>query len=175
MVEPFVDHQVTVDESGNKVISYGLSSYGIDLRLGNKFKIFNNVNAGIIDVKNSSVEHVIDREGDTCIIPPNSYMLGCTVERFKLPRDITMLIIGKSTFARAGVIVNCTPGEAGWEGYLTLEFSNATSLPVKVYSGEGCCQALFFRGAAPCVTSYADRAGKYQNQSAVPVLPRLKN
>lgn len=154
------------------IISYGLSSYGYDLRLDTKFKIFTNVNAGIIDPKNFDEKSFIDHEGDYVIIPPNSFILGSSVEKLNIPRNVTGIVLGKSTYARTGVNCLATPLEAGWSGYVTLEFSNSTPLPVKMYANEGCCQVLFFRGNA-CNVSYADRSGKYQNQGPGPILAKV--
>lgn len=167
MISPFVEKQ-----QGQGVISYGLSSYGYDARIANKFRIFYNKSGKVIDPKEKLVHPNMDYclheiEADHCIIPPNSYVLGHTVETFKLPRDILALCVGKSTYARWGIIVNVTPLEPGWRGVVTLEISNATPCPVKIYANEGICQFLFFKGETPCGTCYADRAGKYQDQSGI--------
>lgn len=179
LITPFVDHLVSVEQHETmlltefkKVLTWGLSSFGYDLRLGNKFKIFTNVSSSIIDPKAFNEDVFIEHEGDTCIIPPNSFILAHSLEKLTMPRNITGLVIGKSTFARVGVNCLATPLEAGWSGYVTLEFSNTTPLPVKMYAGEGCCQVLFMKGN-DCLTSYADRNGKYQNQPAEPVLPKV--
>lgn len=173
MIDPFVEKQ-----TADGVISYGLSSYGYDARLANKFKIFHNINSTIIDPKAKDQECFVEQESDHCVIPPNSYVLGHTVEKFKIPRDILVVCLGKSTYARWGIIINVTPLEPEWEGTVTLEISNATPCPVKVYANEGICQLLFLQAAygggfgyekslAICETSYADRKGKYQNQEGI--------
>jgi len=168
MIDPYFPHQI----KDNGVISYGLSSYGYDARVASEFKIFTNVNSVVVDPKNFSEESFVEREGDHCIIPPHSFMLARTVERFRIPRDTLILCIGKSTYARCGIIVNVTPLEPEWEGFVTLEFSNTTPLPAKIYANEGACQFMFIRGAAPCKVSYSDRKGKYQNQVGV-TLPKI--
>lgn len=150
-----------------KVISYGLSSYGYDVRLSDEFKIFTNINSVMIDPLNFDQKCCFDHKGDYCIIPPNSYILGKTIEYFTIPRDISVICVGKSTYARAGAIVNVTPIEAGFEGNIVIEISNATSLPLKVYANMGISQFIFFKGNIPCSISYADRKGKYQNQTTV--------
>lgn len=167
MIEPFVDRQVR-----QGVISYGLSSYGYDIRVADEFKIFTNVYSAIVDPKNFSSQSMIDFKGDVCIIPPNSFALAKTVEYFRIPRSVLTLCVGKSTYARCGIIVNVTPFEPEWEGFVTLEISNTTPLPAKIYSNEGIAQVLFFEGDEPCEISYADKKGKYQNQSGI-LLPRL--
>lgn len=167
MIEPFTDRQ-----QREGVISYGLSSYGYDARVAGEFKIFTNVDSAIVDPKNFSSDSFVEREGKVCIIPPNSFALARTVEYFRIPRDVLVICLGKSTYARCGIIVNVTPLEPGWEGHVTLEFSNTTPLPAKVYADEGACQFLFLHGNEPCEVSYADRAGKYQGQRGV-TLPRL--
>lgn len=171
MIDPFVPHQVKVGENGERLISYGLSSYGYDVRCGNEFKIFTNVNNTLVDPKNFSEDCFVSVKGDYCIIPPNSFALAHTVEKFAIPRGVLAVCLGKSTFARVGVVVNCTPFEPEWEGQVTLEFSNTTPLPVKIYANEGCAQILFYQGDQPCKVSYADRGGKYQGQMGV-TLPR---
>lgn len=163
MIEPFVDHLVR-QVNGEKVISYGLSSYGYDLRVASKFKIFTNVRNSLVDPKNFSPDSFVDIEGEYCIVPPNSFALASSVEYFRIPRDVLTLCIGKSTYARCGIIVNVTPFEPEWEGYVTLEISNTTPLPAKIYANEGLAQVLFYRGDEMCETSYADRGGKYQGQ-----------
>ena len=168
MITPFVESQ-----RNDNCVSYGLSSYGYDARVADEFKIFTNVNNSIIDPKNFSSDNFVDRKTDVCFIPPNSFALARTVEYFRIPRDIMVICLGKSTYARCGIIVNVTPLEPGWEGYVTLEFSNTTPLPAKVYANEGACQFLFFRGDEPCEESYADRAGKYMKQKGV-TLPRVQ-
>lgn len=167
MIEPFVDRQ-----HGEGMISYGLSSYGYDARVAPEFKVFTNVNNAIVDPKEFSSASFVEKEGDVCIIPPNSFALARTIEYFKIPRDLLVICLGKSTYARCGIIVNVTPLEPGWEGHVTLEFSNTTPLPAKIYAGEGACQFLFLRGEGVCEISYADRQGKYQGQRGV-TLPRL--
>ncbi len=167
MIEPFVDRQ-----HRDGTISYGLSSYGYDARVAPEFKIFTNVDSAIVDPKNFSTRSFVDRDGPVCIIPPNSFALARTVEYFRIPRDVLVICLGKSTYARCGIIVNVTPLEPGWEGHVTLEFSNTTPLPAKIYGNEGACQFLFLKGNEPCEVSYADRAGKYQGQTGV-TLPKL--
>lgn len=167
MIEPFVDGQVR-----ENVISYGLSSYGYDIRVSNEFKIFTNVHSAIVDPKNFNPDSFIDYTGDICVIPPNSFVLAQTVEYFRIPRDVITVCLGKSTYARCGLIVNVTPFEPEWEGYVTLEISNTTPLPARVYANEGIAQVLFFHADEICETSYADRKGKYQKQQSI-VLPRI--
>ncbi len=168
MIEPFVEKQTAEGK-----ISYGLSSYGYDSRCSNEFKIFTNVDNAIVDPKNFSAQSFVDRETDVCIIPPNSFVLTRSVEYFRIPKDVLVICLGKSTYARCGLIVNVTPLEPGWEGHVTLEISNSTPLPAKVYANEGVAQFLFFKGSSDCETTYADRAGKYMNQTGV-TLPRIK-
>lgn len=168
MIEPFVEKQTAEGK-----ISYGLSSYGYDARCSNEFKIFTNVDNAIVDPKDFSDASFVDRETDVCIIPPNSFVLTRSVEYFKIPKDVLVVCLGKSTYARCGLIVNVTPLEPGWEGHVTLEISNTTPLPAKVYANEGVAQFLFFKGSTPCEISYADRAGKYMGQIGV-TLPRIK-
>ena len=167
MIEPFVENQVR-----QGVISYGLSSYGYDIRVANEFKIFTNVFSVTVDPKNFDPKSMIDFNGDVCIIPPNSFALARTVEYFRIPRDTLTICVGKSTYARCGIIVNVTPFEPEWEGYVTLEISNTTPLPAKIYANEGIAQVLFFQGDEICEVSYADRKGKYQNQQGI-LLPKL--
>jgi dCTP deaminase len=167
MIEPFVETQ-----KRDGVISYGLSSYGYDARCADQFKIFTNVDSAVVDPKNFSPASFVDRTGPVCIIPPNSFALTHTVEYFRIPRDILVVCLGKSTYARCGIIVNVTPLEPEWEGQVTIEISNTTPLPAKIYAGEGICQFLFLQGAAPCEVSYADKAGKYMGQRGVS-LPRM--
>lgn len=167
MISPFVEGQVRED-----VISYGVSSYGYDARVADEFKIFTNVNNSIVDPKNFCSNSFIDKQGEVCIIPPNSFMLARTVEYFKIPRDVLVICLGKSTYARCGIIVNVTPLEPEWEGHVTLEFSNTTPLPAKIYANEGVCQFLFLKGAGICDISYKDRKGKYMGQHGV-TLPKL--
>ena len=172
MISPYQAGLVSKDENGNKVISYGTSSYGYDVRLGRKFKIFTNANqgTGIIDPKNFDEKNYVDYEGDSVIIPPGGFLLGYSEEYIRVPKDVTVIVLGKSTYARCGCACLATPLEAGWEGQVTLEFSNSSPLPMKMYAGEGAAQLQFFRGA-PCETSYADRDGKYQGQTGV-TLPK---
>jgi dCTP deaminase len=167
MIEPFVDAQ-----KREGVISYGLSSYGYDARVGTDFKIFTNVNSAVVDPKDFDQDSFVDRNTDVCIIPPNSFALARTVEYFRIPRDVLVICVGKSTYARCGIIVNVTPLEPEWEGHVTLEFSNTTPLPAKIYANEGACQFLFLQGEQPCETSYRDKAGKYQGQRGV-TLPKI--
>ena len=167
MIEPFEDRQVRAG-----VISYGVSSYGYDVRIARDFKIFTNINSTIVDPKNFDPRSFVDFEGDVCVIPPNSFALARTVERFKVPRNVLVVCLGKSTYARCGIIVNVTPFEPEWEGYVTLEFSNTTPLPAKIYANEGIAQMLFFESDEPCEVSYADKQGKYQAQDKL-TLPRL--
>jgi dCTP deaminase len=167
MIEPFVDAQ-----KREGVISYGLSSYGYDARVGTDFKIFTNVNSSVVDPKNFDQQSFVDRNTDVCIIPPNSFALARTVEYFRIPRDVLVICVGKSTYARCGIIVNVTPLEPEWEGHVTLELSNTTPLPAKIYANEGACQFLFLQGNEPCETSYLDKAGKYQGQRGV-TLPKI--
>ena len=167
MIEPFVEAQ-----RREGVISYGLSSYGYDARIAEEFKVFTNVDNAVVDPKLFSNAGFVTRTGATCIIPPNSFVLGHTVEYFRIPRDVLVICLGKSTYARCGLIVNVTPLEPEWEGQVTIEISNTTPLPAKIYANEGICQFLFLKGDAPPEVSYADRAGKYMHQRGV-ALPRL--
>jgi dCTP deaminase len=162
MIEPFVEKQVR-----EGVISYGLSSYGYDLRVADEFQIFTNVNSAIVDPKAFSPASMIAFQGDVCIIPPNSFALARSVEYFRIPRQVLTITVGKSTYARAGIITNVTPFEPGWEGHVTLEISNTTPLPAKIYANEGLAQVLFFEADEPCEVSYADRKGKYQGQTGI--------
>ncbi len=166
MIEPFTDEQVRYVE-GEKVISFGLSSYGYDLRVAREFKVFTNVYNSVIDPKNFNENAFVHIEADTCIIPPNSFALARSVEYFRIPRDVLTLCVGKSTYARCGIIVNVTPFEPEWEGHVTLEISNTTPLPAKIYANEGLAQVLFYRGAEACETTYADRGGKYMKQREI--------
>lgn len=168
MIEPFLEKQ-----SSEGIISYGLSSYGYDARLSDEFMIFTNVDNAIVDPKNFSHNSFVERKTDICVIPPNSFVLARTVEYFRIPKDVLVVCLGKSTYARCGLIVNVTPLEPGWEGQVTLEISNTTPLPAKVYANEGIAQFLFYKGDSPCEITYADRAGKYMGQRGV-TLPRLK-
>ena len=167
MISPFENKQVR----GNK-ISYGLSSFGYDARVSNEFKIFTNVNSEIVDPKNFKLNNFISKKGDECIIPPNSFVLSSTVEYFRIPNDVMVICLGKSTYARCGIIVNVTPLEPSWEGNVTLEFSNTTPLPAKIYANEGAAQFIFLKGNEKPNITYADRNGKYMKQSGV-TLPKV--
>ena len=167
MIEPYAENQVRLDENGQKLISYGVSSYGYDVRCAREFKVFTNVHSAIVDPKNFDDKSFIDIEADVCIIPPNSFALARTVEYFRIPRNVLTVCLGKSTYARCGIIVNVTPLEPEWEGHVTLEFSNTTNLPARIYAGEGVAQMLFFESDEVCETSYKDRGGKYQGQTGV--------
>ncbi len=166
MIEPFSAAQVRHNENG-RIISYGTSSYGYDVRCANSFKLFTNINSAIVDPKAFDYNSFVDVEGDVCIIPPNSFVLAHTVEYFKIPRNVLTICVGKSTYARCGIIVNVTPLEPEWEGHVTLEFSNTTPLPAKIYANEGVAQMLFFQSDESCQTSYKDREGKYHGQRGV--------
>jgi len=170
MIEPFAPQQVRVVD-GHKIISYGTSSYGYDVRCANEFKIFTNINSTIVDPKSFDPNSFVDVKSDVCIIPPNSFALARTVEFFRIPRSVLTVCLGKSTYARCGIIVNVTPLEPEWEGHVTLEFSNTTPLPAKIYANEGVAQMLFFESDEVCETSYRDRGGKYQGQTGV-TLPK---
>jgi dCTP deaminase len=173
MIEPFEDRQVrAIDANGSKAISYGLSSYGYDLRVSSKFKVFTNVYNSIVDPKAFREDSFVDIDADVCIIPPNSFALAVSIEYFRIPRSILTVCLGKSTYARCGIIVNVTPFEPEWEGHVTLEISNTTPLPAKIYANEGLAQVLFFESAEVCETSYADREGKYMKQRGITV-PRV--
>ena len=167
MIDPFTDKQVR-----DGVISYGLSSYGYDIRVADEFKIFTNVNSAIVDPKQFDPRSMVDFKGEICVIPPNSFALAKTVEYFRIPRNILTICVGKSTYARCGIIVNVTPFEPEWEVFVTLEISNTTPLPARIYANEGIAQVLFFESDQPCEISYADRKGKYQKQGDI-MLPRL--
>jgi len=167
MIEPFEDRQVR-----EGVVSYGLSSYGYDIRVADEFKVFTNINSTVVDPKNFDARSFVDIKADVCIIPPNSFALAKTVEYFRIPRDVLTVCVGKSTYARCGLIVNVTPFEPEWEGFVTLEISNTTPLPAKVYSNEGIAQVLFFQSDEMCEVSYADKKGKYQKQQGL-TLPKL--
>jgi dCTP deaminase len=167
MIEPFVDAQVRIG-----VISYGVSSYGYDVRVANEYKIFTNVYTTIVDPKNFDQRSMVDYQGDNCVIPPNSFVLARTVEYFRIPRQVLTVCLGKSSYARCGLIVNVTPFEPEWEGFVTLEISNTTPLPARIYSNEGIAQVLFFEADEPCDISYADKKGKYQKQQSIE-LPKL--
>lgn len=166
MIEPFVDVQVRETE-GQRKVSFGLSSYGYDLRVAEEFKVFTNVHNRVVDPKNFHPDAFVDIRGSFCIIPPNSFALARSVEYFRIPRNVLTLCIGKSTYARCGIIVNVTPFEPEWEGYVTLEISNTTPLPAKIYANEGLAQVLFFQAEEACETSYADRKGKYMKQTEI--------
>jgi dCTP deaminase len=166
MIEPFADSQVRHTKEQN-IISYGTSSYGYDVRCAPEFKIFTNINSAIVDPKNFDKNSFIDINADVCIIPPNSFALARTVEYFRIPRNVLTICLGKSTYARCGIIVNVTPLEPEWEGHVTLEFSNTTTLPAKIYANEGVAQMLFLESDEMCETSYRDRKGKYQGQTGV--------
>jgi len=167
MIEPFADSQVR-----DGVISFGISSYGYDIRVAEEFKIFTNVYSAIVDPKNFDPNSMVDFKGEICVIPPNSFALARTVEYFRIPRDVLTVCLGKSTYARCGIIVNVTPFEPEWEGYVTLEISNTTPLPARIYANEGIAQVLFFQADEVCDISYADKKGKYQKQEAI-VLPKI--
>ena len=170
MIVPFEPGQVR-SVNGERIVSYGTSSYGYDVRCANEFKIFTNINSTIVDPKNFDERSFVDFVGDVCIIPPNSFALARTVEYFRIPRSTLVICLGKSTYARTGIIVNVTPLEPEWEGHVTLEFSNTTTLPAKIYANEGVAQMLFFESDEVCSTSYKDRGGKYQGQTGV-TLPK---
>ena len=167
MIEPFAENQVR-----NGVISYGVSSYGYDIRVADEYKIFTNVFSAVVDPKHFDPKSMVDYQGEVCIIPPNSFALARTVEYFRIPRNVLTICVGKSTYARCGIIVNVTPFEPEWEGFVTLEISNTTPLPAKIYSFEGIAQVLFFEGDEACEVSYADKKGKYQHQKSIE-LPKL--
>ena len=171
MIEPFEPGQVKYVD-GQRIVSYGTSSYGYDVRCAREFKIFTNVNSAVVDPKNFDPTSFVDFVGDVCTIPPNSFALARTVEYFRIPRTVLTICLGKSTYARCGIIVNVTPLEPEWEGHVTLEFSNTTTLPARIYAGEGVAQMLFLESDEACETSYKDRGGKYQGQTGV-TLPKL--
>ena len=171
MIEPFEPGQVK-EVAGRRVVSYGTSSYGYDIRCSTEFKIFTNINSTIVDPKHFDEKNFVDYRGDVCIIPPNSFALARTIEYFRIPRNVLTVCVGKSTYARCGIIVNVTPLEPEWEGHVTLEFSNTTPLPARIYANEGLCQVLFFESDEQCEVSYKDKKGKYQSQGGI-VLPRL--
>ena len=189
IIWPFYDKQVThvrhvipgdaehdAQVTRRKIIPYGVSSYGYDIRVGNHFKVFTNINNSCVDPKDFNEDNFVEKfvpDGEALYLPPNSFALANTPEAFHIPRNILVVCIGKSTYARCGIIVNVTPLEPEWKGSLTLEFSNTTTLPAKIYAGEGCAQVLFFEGNEECEVSYAERKGKYMNQSAIPTLPRM--
>ena len=167
MIEPFINEQ-----KGENKISYGLSSYGYDIRVSDEYKIFTNINNSIIDPKKFDDKSFVNFKGDVCIVPANSFALARSVEYFKIPRNVLTICLGKSTYARCGIIVNVTPFEPEWEGYVTLEISNTTPLPAKIYSNEGLCQVIFFESDEECEFSYKDKSGKYQSQEGI-TLPKL--
>ena len=169
MIDPF-----EVEQIHDGKISYGLSSYGYDIRVSDEYKIFTNVNNSLVDPKHFDDNSFIDYKGNVCIVPPNSFALARSVEYFRIPRDVLTICVGKSTYARCGIIVNVTPFEPEWEGYVTLEISNTTPLPAKIYSNEGLCQVLFFQSDEECLISYKDKKGKYQKQSGI-TLPKIKD
>src|SRR5476649_2746590 len=172
IIEPFSPTQVRKTEQGQSIISYGLSSYGYDLRVSNEFKVFTNVFNTVVDPKHFDERSFVDMQTDVCIVPPNSFALARSIEYFRIPRDILTICLGKSTYARCGIIVNVTPFEPEWEGHVTLEISNTTPLPAKIYANEGLAQVLFLQAEAECEMSYADKKGKYQAQRGV-TLPRI--
>jgi dCTP deaminase len=171
MIEPF-EEELVREVDGRSVISYGTSSYGYDVRVADEFRVFTNVFSSIVDPKEFDPRSLVEVNGPTCLIPPNSFALAVSVESFRIPRNVLTVCVGKSTYARCGIIVNVTPFEPGWEGRAVLEISNTTPLPAKIYAGEGLAQVLFFEGALACEKSYADRKGKYQNQTGL-TLPRM--
>jgi dCTP deaminase len=172
MIEPFVDGQIKQADDGQRLISYGLSSYGYDLRVSNEFKVFTNVFGSVVDPKAFDDRSFVDMETDVCVVPPNSFALARSVEYFRIPREVLTICVGKSTYARCGIIVNVTPFEPEWEGHVTLEISNTTPLPAKIYANEGLAQVVFFLAGEVCETSYADRAGKYMRQRGI-TIPRI--
>ena len=172
MIEPFADGQVRAAEDGSRVISYGVSSYGYDLRVSDEFKVFTNVFNSIVDPKSFAEDSFVNVTADECIVPPNSFALARSVEYFRIPRNVLTVCLGKSTYARCGIIVNVTPFEPEWEGHVTLEISNTTPLPAKIYANEGLAQVLFFEAEEICETSYADRGGKYPGQTGI-TIPRM--
>jgi dCTP deaminase len=171
MIEPFVERQVRVTKEKN-IISYGLSSYGYDLRVADEFKVFTNVFNTVVDPKNFDDRSFVDIKTDVCIVPPNSFALARSIEYFRIPRDVLTICVGKSTYARCGIIVNVTPFEPEWEGHVTLEISNTTPLPARIYADEGLAQVVFFQATSPCKESYADRHGKYMKQRGI-TIPRV--
>ncbi|KAB2640474.1 MAG: dCTP deaminase [Verrucomicrobia bacterium] len=171
MIEPFVERQVRSDDD-RRIISYGLSSYGYDLRVADEFKVFTNVFSAMVDPKEFDEKSFVDLKTDVCVVPPNSFALARSVEYFRIPREVLTICVGKSTYARCGIIVNVTPFEPEWEGHVTLEISNTTPLPAKIYANEGLAQVVFFEANDPCEISYADRAGKYMKQRGITV-PRM--
>lgn len=172
LIEPFINKQVKEDPSGKRLVSFGLSSYGYDIRVADEFKVFTNVYNSLVDPKNFDNDSFVDIKGPECVIPPNSFALARSVEYFRIPRSILTICLGKSTYARCGIIVNVTPFEPEWEGYVTLEISNTTPLPAKIYSNEGIAQVIFFESTDACAVSYKDRNGKYMKQHGI-VVPRI--
>jgi len=172
MIEPFEESLVRKKDNGAPIISYGLSSYGYDLRVADEFKVFTNVYNAVVDPKAFDDRSFVDIQGESCLVPPNSFALARSVEYFRIPRDVLTLCVGKSTYARCGIIVNVTPFEPEWEGHVTLEISNTTPLPARIYAGEGLAQVVFLAAAEPCETSYRERSGKYQSQRGITV-PRM--
>lgn len=172
MIEPFVDGQIKTLDDGSRAISYGLSSYGYDLRVSREFKVFTNIFNTVVDPKNFDPKSFVDIDTDVCIVPPNSFALARSVEYFRIPREALTVCVGKSTYARCGIIVNVTPFEPEWEGHVTLEISNTTPLPAKIYANEGLAQVVFFTADEVCETSYADRGGKYMKQTGI-TIPRM--
>jgi len=172
MIDPFVDGQVKQLDDGSRVVSYGLSSYGYDLRVSDEFKVFTNIFNTVVDPKGFDDRSFVDIQTDVCIVPPNSFALARSVEYFRIPREALTICVGKSTYARCGIIVNVTPFEPEWEGHVTLEISNTTPLPARIYANEGLAQVVFFQADEVCETSYADRAGKYMRQRGI-TIPRL--
>ena len=172
MIEPFEPGQCKVAADGHRIVSYGTSSYGYDVRCSREFKVFTNINSTIVDPKHFDSGSFVDINADVCVIPPNSFALARTVEYFRIPRNVLTICLGKSTYARCGIIVNVTPLEPEWEGIVTLEVSNTTPLPARIYAGEGIAQMLFFQSDEPCEVSYADKKGKYQSQQGL-TLPKL--
>lgn len=172
MIEPFVDGQVRTNAEGQRLISYGLSSYGYDLRVSDEFKVFTNVFNTVVDPKAFDEKSFVNLQTDVCIVPPNSFALARSVEYFRIPREVLTICVGKSTYARCGIIVNVTPFEPEWEGHVTLEISNTTPLPARIYAGEGLAQVVFFQATEPCGISYKDRGGKYMRQTGI-TIPRI--
>ncbi len=172
MIEPYEAGQIRKNDNGDRIISYGTSSYGYDLRVAREFKIFTNALNSVVDPKNFSSDSFVSVETDVCVVPPNSFALARSIEYFRIPRDVLTICLGKSTYARCGIIVNVTPFEPEWEGYVTLEISNTTPLPAKIYANEGLAQVIFFKAEQPCTVSYADRGGKYMKQVGV-TIPRM--
>ena len=171
MIDPFAPSQMRRNDDGGRAISWGLSSYGYDVRCSSEFKVFTNIRSAVLDPKDFDPDSFVDIDGDSCLIPPNGFVLARTVEYFRIPDNVLTLCVGKSTYARCGIIVNVTPLEPGWEGNVTLEFSNTTNLPAKIYAGEGAAQMLFFESDEACEVTYRDRNGKYQGQRGV-TLPK---